>query len=119
MQRLGLTLLAFTLVIGVIGCASASQTQDEAAVRALGDNFAKAFVQKNADRPSSQLRSRLGRFRSGACGAETLALTSSQSTWSGAVTPALTWCSPDNIREGVFSIEQLPPFVPTYLHAPG
>jgi len=48
MQRLGLTLLAFTLVIGVIGCASASQTQDEAAVRALGDNFAKAFVQKNA-----------------------------------------------------------------------
>src|SRR6516225_3467333 len=46
MQRLGLALLAFTLVIGVAGSASAGQTQDEAAVRALGDNFAKAFVQK-------------------------------------------------------------------------
>jgi len=49
MQRLGLTLLAFTLVIGVTGSASASGPQDEAAVRALGDNFAKAFLQKNAE----------------------------------------------------------------------
>src|SRR5215831_5197232 len=49
MQRLGLTLLAFTLVIGVTGPASASQAQDEAAVRSLGDNFVKAFVQKNAE----------------------------------------------------------------------
>src|SRR2546425_8395307 len=49
MQRLGLTLLACTLVIGVIGSASAGQAQDEAAVRALGDNFANAFVQKNAE----------------------------------------------------------------------
>jgi uncharacterized protein (TIGR02246 family) len=49
MQRLGLTLLAFTLVIGVTGSASAGQAQDEAAVRALGDNFAKAFVQKNPE----------------------------------------------------------------------
>jgi len=53
MQRLGLTLLAFTLVIGVTVSASASQAQDEAAVRALGDNFAKAFVQKNAERRAS------------------------------------------------------------------
>jgi uncharacterized protein (TIGR02246 family) len=53
MQRLGLTLLAFTLIIGVTGSASASQAQDEAAVRALGDNFAKAFVQKNAERRAS------------------------------------------------------------------
>jgi uncharacterized protein (TIGR02246 family) len=52
-ERLGLTLLACTLVIGVTGSASASQTQDEAAVRALGDNFAKAFVQKNAEQRAS------------------------------------------------------------------
>ena len=49
MQRLGLTLLACTVVIGVTGSASASGPQDEAAVRALGDNFAKAFLQKNAE----------------------------------------------------------------------
>ncbi len=49
MQRLGLTLLACTLVLGVAGSASASEAQDEAAVRALGDNFAKAFLQKNAE----------------------------------------------------------------------
>jgi len=53
MQRLGLTLLAFVLVIGVTGSASASQAQDEAAVRALGDNFAKAFVQKNPEQRAS------------------------------------------------------------------
>jgi uncharacterized protein (TIGR02246 family) len=49
MQVLGLTLLACTLVLGVTGSASAAETQDEAAVRALGDDFAKAFVQKNAE----------------------------------------------------------------------
>jgi uncharacterized protein (TIGR02246 family) len=49
MQRLGLTLLAFTLAIGVTGSASAADARDEAAVRALGDGFAKAFVQKNAE----------------------------------------------------------------------
>jgi len=49
MQRLGLTLLAFMLVIGLTGSASAGQAQDEAAVRALGDNFVNAFVQKNAE----------------------------------------------------------------------
>jgi len=53
MKRLGLTLLAFMLVIGLTVSASASQPQDEAAVRALGDNFAKAFVQKNAERRAS------------------------------------------------------------------
>ena len=49
MQRLGLTLLACTLVIGATGSASAGEAQDEAAVRGLGDTFAKAFVQKNAE----------------------------------------------------------------------
>src|SRR5215470_3638353 len=53
MQRLGLTLLAFTLIIGVTGTASASQAQDEAAIRALGDNFAKAFVEKNPEQRAS------------------------------------------------------------------
>jgi len=52
-QSLGLTLLACTLIIGVTGSASADQTQDEAAVRALGDGFAKAFVQKNAEQRAS------------------------------------------------------------------
>jgi uncharacterized protein (TIGR02246 family) len=49
MQRLGLACLACTLGIGATGSASAGQAQDEAAVRALGDTFAKAFVQKNAE----------------------------------------------------------------------
>ena len=52
MQGLGLTLLACTL-IGVTGSASAGQAQGEAAVRALGDNFAKAFVQKNPEQRAS------------------------------------------------------------------
>jgi len=37
------------LVIGASGSARAGDARDEAAVRALGDAFAKAFVQKNAD----------------------------------------------------------------------
>ena len=41
--------LACTLGIGAIGSANAGQARDEAAVRALGDTFAKAFVQKNAE----------------------------------------------------------------------
>ena len=49
MHRLSLALIACTLVIGATGSASAGQTRDEAAVRALGDTFAKAFVEKNAD----------------------------------------------------------------------
>ena len=49
MQRLGLAILACTLVIGATGSAGAGEAQDEAAVRALGDSFSKAFVQKNAE----------------------------------------------------------------------
>ena len=48
-QRLGLAFLACMLVIGATGSASAGDARDEAAVRALGDGFAKAFVQKNAE----------------------------------------------------------------------
>jgi len=46
---LGLAFLACTLVIGAISSASAAGAQDESAVRALGDTFAKAFIQKNAE----------------------------------------------------------------------
>ena len=53
MQHLGLTLLAFMLVIGVTGSANAGQTQDEVAVRALGGNFAKAFLQKDPEQRAS------------------------------------------------------------------
>src|SRR5882672_3795270 len=49
MQRLGLACLAWTLGIGATGSASAGQAQDEAAIRALGDTFATAFVQKKAE----------------------------------------------------------------------
>ena len=52
-QHLGLAFLICTLVIGATGSASAGQTQDEAAIRALGDNFAKAFVQKNPEQRAS------------------------------------------------------------------
>ena len=47
-----LALLAFALIVGATSsarAASAAEARDEAAVRALGDNFAKAFVQKNAE----------------------------------------------------------------------
>jgi len=49
MQRLSLAFLACTLVIGAIGTASAGGAQDEAAVRALGDTFAKAFIERNPE----------------------------------------------------------------------
>jgi uncharacterized protein (TIGR02246 family) len=49
LQRLGSTLLMCTLVIAATGSAKAANAQDEAAVRALGDGFAKAFVQKTAN----------------------------------------------------------------------
>jgi hypothetical protein len=48
-QRLGLAFLACAVVIAATGSASAGDARDEAAVRALGDNFAKAFLQKNAE----------------------------------------------------------------------
>jgi uncharacterized protein (TIGR02246 family) len=51
-HRLGLTLLASALVITAIGTATA-QARDEAAVRALGDGFAKNFLQKNAEARAS------------------------------------------------------------------
>ena len=49
MQRLGSTLLVCALIIAATNSARAAEARDEAAVRALGDGFAKAFVQKNAD----------------------------------------------------------------------
>ena len=49
MQHLGLAFLGCMLVIAATGFASAGEARDEAAVRALGDTFAKAFVQKNAE----------------------------------------------------------------------
>ena len=48
MQRLGLAFLAFALLIGASGSASAAEDR-ERAVRALGDTFANALVQKNAE----------------------------------------------------------------------
>jgi uncharacterized protein (TIGR02246 family) len=53
MRNLGLTLLACSLIISVTGSASASEARDEAAVRTLADNFAKAFVQKDAEARAS------------------------------------------------------------------
>ena len=47
--RVGLAFLAFTLVVGTSGCTNVSAAQDERSVRALGDTFANAFVQKNAE----------------------------------------------------------------------
>jgi uncharacterized protein (TIGR02246 family) len=49
MHCLGLLFLACTLIITVPGFASAGEARDEAAIRSLGDTFAKAFVQKNAE----------------------------------------------------------------------
>ena len=48
-RRLGLAFLVCTLIIGAIGYASASGARDERSVRALGDAFANAFIQKNAE----------------------------------------------------------------------
>jgi hypothetical protein len=53
MQRLGFAFLACMLVIGATGTASASGARDETAVRGLADTFAKAFVQKDAERRAS------------------------------------------------------------------
>ena len=54
MQRLCLALFAWALVIGIGASGSASaQARDEAGVRALGDGFAQAFVQKNAEQRAS------------------------------------------------------------------
>jgi len=53
MLGFGLTLVVCALVISVTGSASAADSRDEAAVRALGDGFAKTFVQKNAEQRAS------------------------------------------------------------------
>jgi len=53
MQRLGLAFLVCTLVVAATSSAGAADARDEAAVRALGDGFAKAFVQKNAEQRAS------------------------------------------------------------------
>ena len=47
-KRLGMALLTCALAIGATGTARA-QTRDDAAVRALGDGFAKAFLQKTPE----------------------------------------------------------------------
>jgi uncharacterized protein (TIGR02246 family) len=52
-QHLGLAFLACALIIGASGFARANEARDEAAIRALGDSFAKAFVQKNAEQRAS------------------------------------------------------------------
>src|SRR5258708_28890243 len=49
MQRLGLAFLACKFIIGATGTASAGSPRDEGAVRGLGDAFANAFIQKNAE----------------------------------------------------------------------
>ena len=49
MQRAGLACLVCALVIGATGTASAGSARDEGAVRGLGDAFANAFIQKNAE----------------------------------------------------------------------
>ena len=53
MQRFVLAILACAFALGATVSASAAQTQDEAAIRALGDGFAKAFVQKNPEARTS------------------------------------------------------------------
>jgi uncharacterized protein (TIGR02246 family) len=54
MYRLGLALLTCALVIAATSSVWAAEARDEAAVRALGDGFAKAFVQKDAELRASQ-----------------------------------------------------------------
>jgi uncharacterized protein (TIGR02246 family) len=49
LRGLGLAFLACTLAIVATGSAIAAGAQDESAVRSLGDTFAKAFVEKNAE----------------------------------------------------------------------
>jgi hypothetical protein len=54
MQRVGLTVLACTLVIGATGSATAGEARDEAAVRALGDTLRLSFRRMpNSEHPCS------------------------------------------------------------------
>jgi uncharacterized protein (TIGR02246 family) len=52
-QRLGLAILVCTLALGATCSSKAADARDEAAIRALGDGFAKAFVQKNPEARAS------------------------------------------------------------------
>jgi uncharacterized protein (TIGR02246 family) len=52
-QRLVLAILACAFAIGATASTSAAQTRDEASIRALGNDFAKAFVQKNPEARTS------------------------------------------------------------------
>jgi uncharacterized protein (TIGR02246 family) len=49
MQRLVLAILACAFAFGPTASTSVAQSREEAAIRALGDGFAKEFVQKNAE----------------------------------------------------------------------
>jgi len=49
MQRLGSAFLAWAHGDGAAGSVSAGECRDEGAIRTLGDTFANAFVQKNAE----------------------------------------------------------------------
>jgi uncharacterized protein (TIGR02246 family) len=53
MRRLVLAILACAFAFGVTASTSVAQARDEAAIRALGDSFAKAFVQKNPEARAS------------------------------------------------------------------
>jgi uncharacterized protein (TIGR02246 family) len=53
MQRLVLAILACAFAFGATASTSAAQVRDEAAIRALGDGFAKAFVEKNPEARAS------------------------------------------------------------------
>jgi uncharacterized protein (TIGR02246 family) len=53
MHRLALAILACAFAFGATAPTSAAQARDEAAIRALGDSFAKAFVQKNPEARAS------------------------------------------------------------------
>jgi len=53
LPRLGAALLVFSVAAGAAGSANAGDARDEAAIRALGDNFASAFVHKDPARRTS------------------------------------------------------------------
>jgi uncharacterized protein (TIGR02246 family) len=53
MRRLGLALLACALAVGAASSAKAADARDQAAVRALGDGFAHAFLHKDAQARAS------------------------------------------------------------------
>jgi uncharacterized protein (TIGR02246 family) len=52
-QRLCLAILACALALGATSSAKAADARDQAAIRALGDGFANAFLEKNAEARAS------------------------------------------------------------------